>query len=74
MPKTIYIVTEINKIESSEEVSTAQAFSTKESALEYIDNIINQYETADEIKHPEDSNNWYADDYFDISLFESHLN
>lgn len=73
MSQTIYIVTEINKAESSEEVSTAEAFSTKNAALKYIDNLIGEYETVDEIKHPEDSNNWYADDYFDISLFTSKI-
>ena len=73
MPKTIYIVTEINKRESVEEVSTAEAFSTKQAALEYIDKIISQYDTNDEIKHPKDYDNWYTDDDFDISLFESPL-
>lgn len=73
MSQTIYIVTEINKAESPEEVSTAEAFSTKEAALEYIYNIILQYETDAEIKHTEESNNWYADDHFDISLFTSKI-
>ena len=74
MSQTVYIVTEINVHENSEEVYTAEAFSTKEAAISYISNLISEYEVdADSITVDEEKGNWYSDDNFDISLFESEL-
>lgn len=73
MPKIIYIVTEINFNESPQEVSTAQAFSTKKSAMAYVEDIISQYQIDDDdVSINETNTNWYSE-HFDIALFESNL-
>ena len=73
MPRIIYIVTEINFNESSEEVSTAQAFATKESAMAYVEDLISQYEIDDDdVSINETNTNWYSE-HFDIALFESNV-
>ena len=74
MSQTVYIVTEINIHEMPDEVYTAEAFSTREAAISYIYNLIPEYEVDPEsINVDEEKDNWYSDDNFDISLFESEL-
>lgn len=74
MSQKVYIVTEINVHEISDEVSTAKAFSTREAAISHIRGIITDYQVdPDSITVDEEKGNWYSDDNFDISLFESDI-
>lgn len=74
MSQTVYIVTEINVHENSEEVYTAEAFFTREAAISYLESIIAEYEVDPEsITADTEKGNWYSDDNFDISLFESEI-
>lgn len=74
MSQTIYIVTEINSLESPGEVSTAKSFYKKETAIAYLQNIIADYKVDPEsIIVDEEKDNWYSADHFDISLFKIEL-